>query len=286
MNLGDYVVGGGGQVYDMILTIDRNIGPNMAGTGDYIPGTQSTSSIGGYQYLSFQRPLNPGNGLLPIDTSIPFNILWAYGPMTAGVGWSSVGYHREWAGHFQVNMNSQGNCDSATVAALQAAETPSPAKRAAGKKAPPKKAGKKVFPTPAPVTCAAGQTLCTSDLSSTYQCIVGACFYMPAVSLCQSGQTMCTAALQAQGANCIVGSCFSFGFASSTAVAPPQASAACIAMGKVLCTTALQNSGSNCVLNSCTLPPTGCGVNQVLCSAGLQASGLNCVIGSCVSFGG
>jgi len=227
MNLGNYVVGGGGQIYDMILTIDRNIGPNMAGTMDVVPGTGSTSTIGGMAYLSFERELNPGNGYLRIDTSRPFNILWAYGPMTAGSGWRSIGYHGNAAGAFRVNMMSSGNCDSATLASLQAAgpyTAIGQPKKATPKKAAPKKA-----------------------------------------SVCSVGQTVCSAALQMQGLNCIIGQCVNLGTAvpiesgrgadvfymPATATSGFTSFATACGAGQVICTASLQASGVNCALNSC-----------------------------------
>jgi len=277
MNLGNYVVGGGGRVYDMITTRDRNVGPDMAGTYDYVHGTESTSTVGGITTLSFEREMSPiGNGALPIDPSRPFNILWAFGPMSSGVGWSSIGYHAGHAGAFKVDFRSSGNCDAATLAALQAAAPKG--KKGTPKKAPPKKAGKQgtvvcavgqtactaslqaqglncivgtcvTTSTAIPVTpvCSTGQSLCTGSLSNLYNCIPGQCFYMPATTnaVCADGQIICTAGLQAQGANCILGACFT-GFAP---IAPPPATACLV--GQVVCTSALQASGSNCILGSC-----------------------------------
>jgi hypothetical protein len=283
MNLGNYVVGGGGRVYDMILTVDRNIGPNMAGTMDVVPGTESTSTVGGVTTLSFERELAPGNGYLSVDTSRPFNIMWATGPLTSGSGWQSIGYHMRQAGSFKVNMMSSGNCDAATSAALKAAapsHTGAKGKKGGAPKTTPKKAAKKApvctlgqtvctsalqaqglncilntcvntgTAVPATPACTTGQTLCTTSMSSQYNCVLGGCFYIPRTSttttVCSNGQIMCTAALQAQGANCIVGACF-VGFGG-------PAIPSCLT-GQTLCTSALQASGSNCILNTCI--PTG-----------------------------
>lgn len=315
MNLGNYVVGGGGRVYDMILTVDRNIGPNMAGTMDYVPGTESTSNVGGVTTLSFEREIAPGHGYLSVDTSKPFNILWAAGPITSGSGWQSIGYHANHAGHFQVDMMSSGNCDIATASALQAAMPRSPPKKGVppkkATKSPPKKAGKQV------PLCSVGQTLCTSALQAQgLNCIMNTCVTTSTAPVCTTGQTLCTSSLQAQGLNCILNTCV------TTSTAP-----VCTA-GQTLCTSTLQAQGLNCILNTCvttrtTVPMavctagqtycssamatqynciegacfyipqipsatnTVCPNGQTLCTASLQAQGANCIVGACfVGFGG
>jgi hypothetical protein len=290
MNLGNYVVGGGGRVFDMILTVDRNIGPNMAGTMDYVPGTESTSTVGGVTTLSFERELAPGNGYLSIDATRPFNIMWATGPLTSGSGWQSIGYHMRQRGTFRVDMSSRGNCDGATSAALSAASPTFTSLIPKGKKGGTPKTPKKAPPKK---VCTLGQTLCTSALQAQgLNCIVNTCVTtttaVPATTtspVCTAAQTFCTTAMASQY-SCILGSCFYIPRSPSTAttVCPN---------GQTLCTVGLQAQGANCIVGACfgspLAPPSSlpvCVIGQTLCTSALQASGVNCVLNQCVEFRG
>jgi len=283
MNLGNYVVGGGGHVYDMILTVDRNIGPNMAGTLDVVPGTESTSTVGGVTTLSFEREVAPGHGYLSVDTSKPFTILWAAGPLTSGSGWQSIGYHMNHAGNFKVDMTSSGNCDAATVAALKAA-TPTFGSPKGKKGTPPKST--KTAPKKAPV-CTVGQTLCTSaHQAQGSNCILNTCYTSTTVSVpvCTADQTLCTSALQAQGLNCILHTCVTTTTAVPTTVC---------ASGQSFCSAAMATL-YDCIVGACFYVPrvpsatnTVCPNGQTVCTASLQAQGANCIVGACfVGFGG
>jgi len=279
MNLGNYVVGGGGHVYDMILTVDHNGRPDANGTLDVVPGTESTSTVGGVTTLSFEREVAPGHGYLSVDTSKPFTILWAAGPLTSGSGWQSIGYHMNHAGNFKVDMKSSGNCDAATVAALKAA-TPTFGSPKGKKGTPPKSTKstpKKAAPKKAPV-CTVGQTLCTSaHQAQGSNCILNTCYTSTTVSVpvCTAGQTLCTSAHQAQGSNCILNTCY-----TSTTVSVPVCTA-----DQTLCTSALQAQGLNCILHTCVttttaVPTTVCASGQSFCSAAM-ATLYDCIVGAC-----
>jgi len=277
---GDFVMGGPGGVFDYTSNSARNIKPNVPGTNGFIPGTQSTNTANGVTMMSFQRQLSPP-GYWPSDPSQPFNILWGSGSATGG-GYAGFQYHGRNRGTFVVDLTSPGNCDPGTAATLSAAAGPR-APVTTGKKG--KKGGKKGKKASA---CANGSMMCTSALQAQgANCIVGMCFpapsRMPMPAACMNGQTMCTAALQAQGANCIVGTCFQ---------APMMGCPA----GSMMCTAALQAQGSNCVVGFCFQAPGvaltvgidirspnsgACPNGQVMCTAMMQAQGANCIVNMC-----
>jgi len=253
--------------------------------------------------LSFERELNPGNGAIAIDTSRPFNILWAYGPITApaAAGWGAIGYHGRAAGAFSVNMQSQGNCDAATRASLQPAPAPtsSHTHKATPKKGvtPPKKAApKKAAPKKAP--CAVGQTVCTSALQAQgLNCILNTCVHystaVPVATVCSAGQTLCTASLAAEY-SCIVGKCFYVpavpapttrvpAVPAPTTRVPAVTTTAC-ANGLTMCTMDLQAQGANCVVGACFT--MACANGLTMCTTALQAQGANCIVGACFAMGG
>jgi len=226
MKLGNFVAGSGISVHDRALSLNINTEPNVHAMS-LVPNASSASVVGGVQMLSYSRYLAPP-GLIALDATKPFRLLWAHGalkPGTTGTSFDNFEYHGPSRGSFMVDL-VKGNC-APVVHPIAPTAAPAPGKGKAGKGK-----GKKGK------VCRLNEVKCTKAMQAQgNNCMLGKC---TPKSVCESGQVMCTSAMQAQGNNCIVGKC----------VMGPSMAVVCTT-GQVVCTSAMQAQGNNCVIGKC-----------------------------------
>jgi hypothetical protein len=234
MPFADFVIGGGGSVYDKFLSAPQNTRPNTDKTGAFIKGTESVKTENGMTTLDFTRELAP-TGRNSIDATKPFRILWAGGAVQ-GQGFTGIQYHQYNRGSMMVDLSTEGNCDAAARALF-----PQPAK---GKAAKGKKGGKK-----AKAPCPSGKVRCTAALQGKgMNCILNLCVNAPAgqssappavaFPACPNRHVRCTAANQAQ-LKCVLNACTPD--PTATGPCPP---------GQMACNAGLATAGK-CRLGAC-----------------------------------
>jgi hypothetical protein len=261
MGLGNFVVGAGGQVFDRIRTTDTNGHPDKEGKNGIVAGTQNVSTVNGITVLSFERELSPP-GYHPIDTSKPFNMLWAHGMLGGpGKGYDSAQYHHTNRGHIKVDMNTPGNCDAATLALFKK-ETPKPAAPTPKGGVPPADLNSADAKGAKGEMKAKGGKVMTTGMKGVKGKKAKAKSNMKSMGKtetsgeCEEGKVKCTAAHQSSGANCVVGMCFTLTTKTTKTTTTKTVTSECEA-GKVPCTLAHQKAGANCILGACHTPTSG-----------------------------
>jgi len=183
---GNFIVGGQGNVHDRSNSKAYNDRPDTH-VSTVIPGTGSASTVNGVTTLSFSRKLAPsGAGLIAIDATKPFRLLWAHGTISPpGTSLDTFNYHGNNRGSFMVDL-VHGNCASAVVPVVPPATKPT---------------------TTTNTTNTTAGSSHNATVPPAGKGKNGKKAKAKGKAVCNVNQTLCTKAMQAQGNNCVLGKC-------------------------------------------------------------------------------